>query len=84
MDIVARFSHTPERRLILNCFLDYRAAIHQIGLNNGFQWLDGSFLEAVENSQNRPPRDVVQLMVAYPCWYMERILNSINTAGGEE
>jgi len=58
MDIVDRFSHSPERRLILKGFLDYRAAIHQIGLNGGFQWLDGSFLEAVENSQNRPPRDV--------------------------
>jgi len=50
MDIVDRFSHSPERRLILNGFLDYRAAIHQIGLNNGFQWLDGRRLKTVKTA----------------------------------
>lgn len=28
------------------------------GLTNGFQWLDGSFLEEVEAREGRPPRDL--------------------------
>jgi hypothetical protein len=38
--------------------LDYRAALHEVGLKNGFQWLDGSFMEAVEIIEIRSPRDV--------------------------
>ena len=56
-EIVDRFSFSPERRAILNGFLSYRAALFTSGLK-GFQWLDGSFLEDVEITQSRPPKDI--------------------------
>jgi hypothetical protein len=57
-DSVLRFSDTPERRAVLTGFLEYRAALHGVGLVEGFQWLDGSFLENVELIENRPPNDL--------------------------
>lgn len=58
LDVVMRFSTSPERRSVLKGFLDYRAALHQIGICEGFQWLDGSFLEDVETLEHRAPRDI--------------------------
>jgi hypothetical protein len=56
--VVDRFAKTPERIAILQGLLDYRAALHGIGVNSGFQWLDGSFMEQVEVLESRPPNDV--------------------------
>lgn len=56
--VVDRFAKTPERIAILQGLLDYRAALHEIGVDRGFQWLDGSFMEAVEILESRPPKDV--------------------------
>jgi hypothetical protein len=58
LDVVMRFSTSPERRSVLTGFLDYRAALHEIGICEGFQWLDGSFLEDVETLERRAPRDM--------------------------
>jgi hypothetical protein len=57
-DYVLRFSDTPERRSVLDGFLRYRAALHGAGVVQGFQWLDGSFLEHVELIEGRAPNDV--------------------------
>lgn len=57
-DYVLRFSDTPERRVVLDGFLRYRAALHGAGVVHGFQWLDGSFLEHVEVVEGRAPNDV--------------------------
>jgi uncharacterized protein DUF6932 len=57
-DYVRRFGSTPERRVIIDGLLRYRAALHAVGLDIGFQWLDGSFLEHVEQIENRAPNDV--------------------------
>lgn len=57
-DYVRRFGGTPERRVIIDGLLRYRAALHAVGLDFGFQWLDGSFLEHVEQIENRAPNDV--------------------------
>jgi hypothetical protein len=43
-----RFGTTDVRRRILNGWLDHRAALRGIGITEGFQWLDGSFLEEKE------------------------------------
>jgi hypothetical protein len=48
MDVVIRFGVTDGRRQILNGWLDHRAALRNIGITEGFQWLDGSFLEEKE------------------------------------
>lgn len=58
IDFVDQFSTSPERRNVLQGFLRYRAALHATGLINGFQWLNGSFLEDVETLEGRPPRDL--------------------------
>jgi hypothetical protein len=55
---VLRFGDTTERRTVLDGLLRYRAALHDVGLVVGFQWLDGSFLEHVERVEGRPPNDV--------------------------
>ena len=57
-DVVLRFGLSAERRTVLDGFLRYRAALHAAGLVQGFQWLDGSFLEHVEMLESRPPNDI--------------------------
>jgi hypothetical protein len=58
LDIILRFATSPERCKVLNGFLDYRAALHGMGLVSGFQWLDGSFTEQVETLERRAPKDL--------------------------
>lgn len=57
-DVVMRFSTSPERRAVMKGFLAYRAELHRLGLIDGFQWLDGSFLENVEMIERRAPKDI--------------------------
>ena len=57
-DLVLRFATSPARQAILDGVLRYRSALHAVGLDRGFQWLDGSFLENVESIEKRDPRDV--------------------------
>jgi len=58
LDVVMRFSTSPERRRVLAGFLGYRATLHRMGVCQGFQWLDGSFLEDVETLERCSPRDM--------------------------
>lgn len=58
LDVILRFATSPERCEVLKGFLDYRAALHGMGLVSGFQWLDGSFTEQVETLERRPPKDI--------------------------
>ncbi len=57
-EFVLRYARTPERITILKGLLDYRKKLRSIGVRNGFQWLDGSFVEHVELNRDRPPSDV--------------------------
>ena len=57
-EVVEQFSSSPNRIAILKGLLDYRTALHQLGLVSGFQWLDGSFMEDVETQESRPPKDI--------------------------
>jgi len=58
VDFVMRFGSTPARRNIVSGFLSFRAALASAGLVNGFQWIDGSFLEHIEVTEKRAPRDI--------------------------
>lgn len=58
VDLCERLGTSPERREILSKFLDFRARLNAEGLIQGFQWLDGSFMEDVETLQKRPPGDL--------------------------
>lgn len=57
-DVVDRFALTSDRVKILLGLLQYRNALHQLGVVSGFQWLDGSFVEDVETLESRPPKDI--------------------------
>jgi hypothetical protein len=56
--LVLRFGTSADRRRILDGFLRYRSRLHVAGLVDGFQWLDGSFLEHVEMLEGRSPNDL--------------------------
>ena len=57
-DFVLHFGTTRKRQTILQGLLDFRETLRAAGLNEGFQWVDGSFLENVEKIENRPPADM--------------------------
>ncbi len=75
LELCRRFGTTADRRAILGKFLDFRDRLRKEGLTNGFQWLDGSFLEDVETRENRPPRDldVVTVYWEYDLNFQERL-----------
>jgi|HubBroStandDraft_4_1064222.scaffolds.fasta_scaffold465272_2 hypothetical protein len=57
VELVQRFAHSPDRRAIFTGFLAHRAYLIGLGVT-GIQWLDGSFLEDVENLESRAPGDI--------------------------
>lgn len=57
-EVVEGFSGSSQRVSILQGLLNYRAALHALGIVRGFQWLDGSFMEQVEVLEARPPQDM--------------------------
>jgi len=57
-DLVNRFATSPERAQILGGLLQYRTDLYATGIVDGFQWVNGSFLEDVETNDNRPPNDI--------------------------
>jgi hypothetical protein len=57
-DFVDFFASSPERKRILHGLLRFRAELHKLGIVQGFQWLDGSFLENIEALEQRAPRDM--------------------------
>ncbi|WP_242769549.1 hypothetical protein [Sphingopyxis sp. YF1] len=64
-EFVVRFATSPERAAILRGFLEYREGLRQIGFVEGFQWIDGSFVEACEQVNGRPPGDVDVVSVVH-------------------
>ncbi len=55
---VERFATSTERGEILGGLLRLRSDLRTAGFGEGFQWVDGSFVEDVETSRGRPPGDV--------------------------
>lgn len=55
---VRRYAQSPERIAILKGLLGYRRKLKETGISQGFQWLDGSFVEDAELSLGRPPADI--------------------------
>lgn len=59
LDFYKRFAAiSPERKSLLNGLIDFRSELHSLGITEGFQWIDGSFLEDIEKIENRPPNDI--------------------------
>lgn len=44
-EFALHFGSTVKRREVLTGYLNFRKALHTGGLVDGFQWVDGSFLE---------------------------------------
>lgn len=57
-ELASEFATTPERVAILKGLLDFRGKMRSAGIDQGFQWIDGSFLEDCERNRGRPPKDV--------------------------
>ncbi len=55
-DVIDRFATTSSRVQLLHGLLDYRRALYDAGITQGFQWLDGSFVENVE-ARPRPGKE---------------------------
>src|SRR3546814_15716743 len=64
-EVVCRFSASAELIAIVRGLLDYRAGLAGIGVVQGFQWIDGSFVEDCETVRQRPPSDVDVVTFAY-------------------
>lgn len=45
LEVVTTLGQTERRKEILRGWLEHRDALRAIGFNQGFQWLDGSFVE---------------------------------------
>jgi len=57
-DFVSRYCSSPVRAELLSGLLGYRRALLAAGIVDGFQWIDGSFIENVEELRGRPPADI--------------------------
>jgi len=58
IELCDAFSTSPDRVRILGGLLHLRAQLRLHGMTTGFQWIDGSFLEDVEKTENRSPGDI--------------------------
>lgn len=66
LELCHRFAISPQRIIILKKFFAFREEMRKCGIS-GFQYLDGSFLEDIENSsRNRPPSDLDLLTFYLP------------------
>ena len=67
-EFIRRFAVSPPRVALLQNLLDYRSDIYQAGIKEGFQWINGSFVEDIENKgeDGRPPNDIDVVTFYYP------------------
>src|SRR5437016_2611270 len=57
VELCNRFATSLARKQILEGLLNLRAELFALGIQ-GFQWLDGSFVEDIETQAGRAPRDI--------------------------
>lgn len=58
LSLVERFATSRERAMILRGLMRLRAGLRAVGLTEGLQWIDGSFVEDCETVKGRSPGDV--------------------------
>ena len=56
--VIDRFAFSAKRIAILQGLLSYRQSLSNLGIVEGFQWLNGSILEDIENLEARDPNDI--------------------------
>jgi hypothetical protein len=57
-ELVGRFGISAARISILRGLVDYRSALAAAGISDGFQIIDGSFSENIEQIELRAPQDI--------------------------
>jgi hypothetical protein len=69
-ELAQRFCTSARRVALFRGLLNYRAAMVSLGFDQGYQWIDGSFVEAVETTRGTPPNDIdlVTLTVRPSAW----------------
>jgi hypothetical protein len=94
-DFVSRYCSSPERAGLLAGFLEYRRALRGEQIVDGFQWVDGSFIENVESLRGRPPADIdvvtfarrpadVAADEAWAAWVSDHFAACLNPEGIKE
>jgi len=58
VELVQMFASSPARVRLLQGLLSYRQQLHSAGIIDGFQWIDGSYVEDCEKHRSRPPGDI--------------------------
>ncbi|HEF8772482.1 TPA: hypothetical protein RG734_001474 [Providencia stuartii] len=58
VELVNRYTLNKRRADILSGFLRFRSRLYDIGMIDGFQWIDGSFTENIELTESRKPNDI--------------------------
>ena len=64
LELCQRFATSPQRIDILKRYLAFRIEMRKFGIT-GFQYLDGSFLEDIENSPFKRPPDDLDLLTFF-------------------
>lgn len=52
------FCTSVERYNILKGYISYRKRLHEVGIVSGMQWVNGSFTQNVEETEERAPNDI--------------------------
>lgn len=58
LEFCHKFATSPQRIEILKGFVNFRLEANKNGILCGFQWVDGSFSEDIEKSEQRAPNDI--------------------------
>jgi hypothetical protein len=58
VEVVELLATTPARVELCRGLLRLRRGLREIGIDQGVQWLNGSFCEDVEVTRGRPPNDI--------------------------
>ncbi|MCC5941014.1 MAG: hypothetical protein JJU37_05680 [Balneolaceae bacterium] len=58
LELCHKFSTSKERINILKGLVRFRLKLNDFNIQYGFQWIDGSFIENIEISESRSPRDI--------------------------
>jgi uncharacterized protein DUF6932 len=56
--IANKLCGSPARKEIFRGLLAYRQELGNIGMDEGFRWLSGSFMEDIESRESRNPNDI--------------------------
>ncbi len=78
VELCEKFAVSAKRIEILRGFLSFRKKLNDFSLLQGFQWLDGSFLEDVETRESRSPNDldVVTIYWSYDLIFQNNLVTS--------